>query len=115
MRVLFAIPHYFHHDPRSPAAHGSTGADASARLRALTECIAAIQQLFGRHDVSDVKAQVGGPAAVAADRLGASAYAAGRSVGFRGEPDLHTAAHEATHTVQQAKGGDPDRGCRRPR
>jgi hypothetical protein len=63
-----------------------------------------IQHLFGRHDVSNVKAQVGGAAAVAADRLGADAYATGRAVAFRGEPDLHTAAHEAAHTVQQAGG-----------
>jgi hypothetical protein len=64
----------------------------------------AIQRLFGRHDVSDVKAHVGGPAAAAADQLGASAYATGRSVGFRNQPDLHTSAHEAAHTVQQAGG-----------
>ena len=63
-----------------------------------------IQRLFGRHDVSDVTALVGGRAAAAADCLGANAYATGRSVGFRGEPDLHTAAHEAAHTVQQASG-----------
>jgi hypothetical protein len=63
-----------------------------------------IQRLFGRHDISDVKAHVDGPAAAAADQLGANAYATGRSVGFRGEPDLHTAAHEAAHTVQQAGG-----------
>jgi hypothetical protein len=63
-----------------------------------------IQRLFGRHDISDVKAHVGGPVAVAADRLGASAYATGNTVGFRDDPDLHTAAHEAAHTVQQRGG-----------
>src|SRR5262249_29982747 len=63
-----------------------------------------IQRLFGRHDIGDVKAHVGGPATVAADRMGATAYATGNSVAFRGEPDLHTAAHEAAHTVQQRSG-----------
>jgi hypothetical protein len=63
-----------------------------------------IQHLFGRHDIGGVKAHVGGPAAVAADRLGATAYATGDSVAFRSDPDLHTAAHEAAHTVQQRGG-----------
>lgn len=48
-----------------------------------------IQRLFGRHDITDVKSQVDGPATEAAHRLGADAYATGRSVGFRGEPDVH--------------------------
>lgn len=42
--------------------------------------------------------------------FGAEAYTAGDRVAFRGSPDLHTAAHEAAHVVQQrggiaAKGG----------
>src|SRR6185503_10445253 len=36
--------------------------------------------------------------------LGASAYATGDHVAFRGAPDLHTAAHEAAHVVQQRAG-----------
>ena len=64
-----------------------------------------IQRSFGRHDVSGIQAHVGGAAAVAADRMGAVAYASGGTVGFREEPDLHTAAHEAAHVVQQAGGG----------
>jgi hypothetical protein len=68
-----------------------------------------IQALFGRHDVSGVRAHVGGPAAEASDRIGASAYATGSSVAFREAPDLHTAAHEAAHIVQQ-RGGVQLRG-----
>src|SRR5688572_1482974 len=64
----------------------------------------AIQRSFGRHDVSGVSAHVGGDAAEASEALGASAYATGDRVAFAGEPDLHTAAHEAAHTVQQAAG-----------
>jgi hypothetical protein len=59
---------------------------------------------FGAHDVSDVRAHVGGQAAAASDALGARAYATGRDIAFAGTPDLHTAAHEAAHVVQQRAG-----------
>jgi hypothetical protein len=36
--------------------------------------------------------------------MGASAYATGNHVVFDRPPDLHTAAHEAAHVVQQAQG-----------
>ncbi len=64
----------------------------------------AIQQAFGKHDVSGVRAQVGGEAADASKQLGAQAYATGDRVAFAQAPDLHTAAHEAAHVVQQAAG-----------
>ncbi len=80
------------------AAQGVSGAAGPLPHRAT------IERLFGRHDVRDVKAQVGGPATEATRQLGADAYATGRSVAFRSEPDLHTAAHEAAHVVQQAGG-----------
>jgi hypothetical protein len=63
-----------------------------------------IQQLFGRHDVSGVKAHVGGEAATASRAIGAEAYATGNHVAFAGAPSLHTAAHEAAHVVQQRAG-----------
>ena len=63
-----------------------------------------IQALFGGHDVSGIRAHVGGPAAEASRQIGASAYATGSSVAFRETPDLHTAAHEAAHVVQQRAG-----------
>jgi hypothetical protein len=68
-----------------------------------------IQRSFGHHDVRGVGAHVGGAAADASERIGASAYATGTSVAFRGAPDLHTAAHEAAHVVQQ-RGGVQLRG-----
>lgn len=64
----------------------------------------AIQQSFGRHDVQGVKALIGGPAAQAAKKIGAQAYASGEKIAFQSEPDLHTAAHEAAHVVQQRGG-----------
>ncbi|MFZ5476455.1 MAG: DUF4157 domain-containing protein, partial [Myxococcota bacterium] len=64
-----------------------------------------IQASFGHHDVSKVKAHVGGPATEASEAMGATAYATGDHIAFASEPDLHTAAHEAGHVVQQAGGG----------
>jgi hypothetical protein len=63
-----------------------------------------IQSLFGRHDVSGVGAHVGGAAEHATRELGATAYATGDQVAFGAAPDLHTAAHEAAHVVQQRAG-----------
>ncbi|HVV87774.1 MAG TPA: DUF4157 domain-containing protein, partial [Kofleriaceae bacterium] len=65
----------------------------------------AIQRSFGaRHDVGGIGAFVGGDAATAATSIGAEAYATGNKVAFRASPDLHTAAHEAAHVVQQRAG-----------
>lgn len=63
-----------------------------------------IQAAFGRFDVSGISAHVGGRTKRAAEGMGASAYATGESVGFADDPDLHRAAHEATHVVQQRAG-----------
>lgn len=63
-----------------------------------------IQASFGGHDVSGVDAHVGGSAGQAAKAIGAEAYATGNSVAFANSPDLHTAAHEAAHVVQQRAG-----------
>lgn len=65
---------------------------------------AAIQQAFGRHDVSGIEAHLGGAAGEAAGALGTEAYATGDHVAFAGSPSLHTAAHEAAHVVQQRGG-----------
>ncbi|TMQ15824.1 MAG: DUF4157 domain-containing protein, partial [Deltaproteobacteria bacterium] len=63
-----------------------------------------IQRSFGRHDVSGVSAHQGPAAGQAATALGARAFAVGNAVAFDGPPDLHTAAHEAAHVVQQRSG-----------
>ncbi|HEX4454429.1 MAG TPA: DUF4157 domain-containing protein [Kofleriaceae bacterium] len=64
-----------------------------------------IQAAFGHHDVSNVRAHVGGGVDASAQQLGAKAYATGDDVAFAGgAPDLHTAAHEAAHVVQQRSG-----------
>jgi hypothetical protein len=67
--------------------------------------LAAIQASFGaQHDVGGIAAHVGGPAAAASAAIGASAYATGNHVAFGSSPDLHTAAHEAAHVIQQQNG-----------
>lgn len=85
--------------PESVAAAGVQG-DAVALPHA-----DAIARSFGpAHDVAAIPAHVGGPASAAAAELGATAYATGGHVAFAGSPDLHTAAHEAAHVVQQRAG-----------
>jgi outer membrane protein OmpA-like peptidoglycan-associated protein len=74
-----------------------------------------IQASFGRHRIDGIGAHVGGPAAEASAALGAHGYASGNSVAFASSPDLHTAAHEAAHVIQQRagvhlKGGMGERG-----
>jgi hypothetical protein len=84
---------------RDAAAAGVSGAGGSLPH------LGRIQTAFGAaHDLSGVQAHVGDEAAAACDTIGAAAYAAGGRVEFRGQPDLHTAAHEAAHVVQQASG-----------
>src|SRR5882672_7849940 len=83
---------------KAAAAHGTSGpAQPLPHL-------ARIQQLFGRHDVTSIQSHVGGSAAEGAAAMGARAYATGDHVAFAGAPDLHTAAHEAAHVVQQRAG-----------
>ena len=63
-----------------------------------------IQKSFGRHDLADVQASVGGEARTANERLGALAYTQGRRIAFKESPDLRLTAHEAAHAVQQSQG-----------
>uniref|UniRef100_B0T4I4 Uncharacterized protein n=1 Tax=Caulobacter sp. (strain K31) TaxID=366602 RepID=B0T4I4_CAUSK len=65
-----------------------------------------ISQAFGPgHDLSGVRARVGGTGAAATQAMGALAYATrGDRVAFASPPSLRMAAHEAAHLIQQ-KGG----------
>jgi Domain of unknown function (DUF4157) len=83
------------------ARHGVARADATLPHREL------IQQSFGRHDVGSIRVQIGGPAATAADALNARAYATHERIAFATSPDVHTAAHEAAHVIQQRRGRAP--------
>jgi hypothetical protein len=63
-----------------------------------------IQRAFGHHDIGNIQAHTDGAAVAAAGAMGAQAFATGDHVAFAGTPDLHTAAHEAAHVVQQRGG-----------
>lgn len=96
--------------PAAPeiAARGVAG--AGAPLPHLQQ----IQASFGHHDVSGVRTHQGPPVAAAAHELGADAYAIGNAVAFSRSPDLHTAAHEAAHVVQQRRGVQLNGGIDQP-
>jgi hypothetical protein len=85
-------------DVHTAAAHGTSGAGGA--LPHFDQ----IQRSFGRHDVGQIQAHVGGAAAEGASAMGAEAFATGNHVAFARSPDLHTAAHEAAHVVQQRGG-----------
>ena len=99
----------------APVQRRATGATSTADVQSTAQAGVAnassplpfldtIQRAFGKHDVSNIQAQVGGAASTASDALGARAYATGNKVAFASAPDLHTAAHEAAHVVQQRRG-----------
>ncbi len=87
-----------------PADANAIAARGVANARDPLPFASTIQRAFGRHDVSSVRVAIGGPGANAARALGAAAYAAGDRVAFATTPDLHTAAHEAAHVIQQRAG-----------
>ena len=63
-----------------------------------------IQKAFGHHDVTGVVAHTGAQAMAGAQAMGAVAFTMGNHVAFAGRADLHTAAHEAAHVIQQRQG-----------
>jgi hypothetical protein len=73
-----------------------------------------LQPLFGRYDLDRLKAHIGPNAKDAMDEMDAEAATADGHVGFRKEPDLSTAAHEAFHGVTQLEGSQPDQGVGEP-
>jgi hypothetical protein len=89
--------------PRGEQVHAAAEHGLSGAAQELPH-LDRIQAAFGRHDVTGVRAHVGGPAAEGAAAMAATAYASGGQVAFAGTPDLHTAAHEAAHVVQQSGG-----------
>jgi hypothetical protein len=92
-------------EDRAPDATRATAQAGVADGGSAMPHLDALQESFGPdHDLSAIRAHVGGEAGEAADAIGAEAYATGHDVAFAGQPDLHTAAHEAAHVVQQQAG-----------
>jgi hypothetical protein len=76
--------------------------------------LARIQPALEKHDLGGVRAFTDSHAAAACRALGAEAYTFGNRVAFKSNhPSLHTAAHEAAHTVQQGSGIGPAGGIGR--
>lgn len=103
------------HPPVQAKANGSTADDSAALHDTAAQGVTGgggalphmdrIQEAFGRHDISSVRAHTGSAATAATSAMGAEAYATGNDVAFAsGAPSLHTAAHEAAHVVQQRGG-----------
>jgi hypothetical protein len=90
--------------PSTDSAVANTAAAGVASPGAPLPHLDAINRAFGRHDVSGIRAHTDGAAGSAARAIGARAYATGHDVAFAETPDLHTAAHEAAHVVQQRGG-----------
>jgi hypothetical protein len=65
-----------------------------------------LKRSFGRYGalLDKVRAFIGGPSAVAAEAIGAQAYAQSGTVVFKSTPTLFEAAHEATHALEQLAG-----------
>ena len=64
-----------------------------------------IQKSFGGYDISNVQAHTDPVAHASATAMDAQAYATGNHIAFAtGGANLHTAAHEATHVIQQQAG-----------
>lgn len=80
------------------AAHGTSGPGGT--LPYLDQ----IQPSFGKHDVRHVMAHMDSQAATSARAMEAEAFTTGEHVAFARSPNLHTAAHEAAHVVQQRAG-----------
>jgi hypothetical protein len=80
------------------AAHGVSGPGGQLPY------VDQIQRAFGGHDLSGVRAHVDERAAAANAAMGSMAYTRGEHIAFGASPDLHTAAHEAAHVLQQRAG-----------
>ena len=98
---------------QAASVHGTARAGVARASQPLPH-LDRIQSSFGRHDVSSARAEIGGPAAHANASMGALAYTAGDRIGFRREPDVKLAAHEAAHVVQQRSGAKLAGGVGRP-
>ena len=90
-----------HNDARS--AHRAAEAGVQGAGQPLPH-LDTIQAAFGSYDVTGVRAHIGGQARAACDDMAAEGFTRGYQVAFKQPPDLHLAAHEAAHVVQQQAG-----------
>lgn len=87
-------------DPRAVARSGFEGGSPLPFAQQLGG-------VFGGYAIKGIRAHTGEGARVASRTLGASAYAMGEDIGFRGTPTLSKTAHEVTHVLAQRAGHAP--------
>ena len=92
----------------APAEHGITSSSSPLPYGVQ------IQRAFGGHDIGDIQAHTDSAAAAGAGAMGVRTFATGNHVAFTDTPDLHTAAHEAAHVVQQRGGCSSRAALARP-
>ena len=102
--LQFATQHMRLHDRDSAAVHAvaQRGFQGPAEDYPYRE---QIQQAFGHHDISSLRAHTGAAARAANSSFGSSAYHKGGDVAFAAAPTLADAAHEAAHYVQNVGAG----------
>jgi Domain of unknown function (DUF4157) len=88
----------------TPAEASAIAAAGTAGTASPLPFLAELQRAMRPHDVSSVRAHIGGHAAAAAARLNADAYASGEDVVLPPNADLRLVAHEAAHVLQQRSG-----------
>jgi hypothetical protein len=88
--------------PSSDEVHAAAAAGLAGPAQEVPHR-AALEASFGQ-DLGFVQAHLAGPATDASADMGAEAYATGDHVAFAKAPDLHTAAHEVAHVLQQRDG-----------
>ena len=88
---------------RATDVHGTADAGLEGAAGTLPH-VDRVQAAFGSHDIRRVAAHSGDEARQANLELGSEAFTRGEEVAFGSPPDLHTAAHEAAHVVQQRAG-----------
>ncbi|MEZ4364135.1 MAG: DUF4157 domain-containing protein [Kofleriaceae bacterium] len=87
-----------------PQDRGAIAADGVAAAGEPLPGLAALQPLFGHHDLSGLRAATDDAARAATEQLDAEAYAFGERVALSPGASLRTQAHEATHYLQQRAG-----------
>ena len=63
-----------------------------------------IQKSFGQYNISSLVAHTDDSASQANKKMGSEAFTTLNHIAFKEAPDLFTAAHEATHIIQQRAG-----------
>ncbi|MGA1870548.1 MAG: DUF4157 domain-containing protein [bacterium] len=90
--------------PRIARKPRSTSSGTHSRLSQPQPHYDTIQKSFGHHSLAGLQVYAGSDARHLTDAAGTEALTLGSNVIFSRPPELHVAAHEAAHVVQQRRG-----------